>query len=80
MVSGVYMVKATSDAGMSVTPTVLSGECGLDLELGSIIFFTSDDKTQVEQSAVEVEADCDILLEVSNFGGSMWSVVIERLP
>ena len=76
---GVYTVTATSDAGMSVTPVILSGNCGTDLELGSIIFFTSDGHTQVEQSAVQVQADCEVLLEISNIGGSTWSVVIDKL-
>ena len=74
---GVYVFTATSDGYLSVAPQSLSGDCGFDLEVG-IFHLTSGEAADGAQSVVEVEKDCDVLLEIGN-SGEAWQLEFNKI-
>ncbi len=77
LTDGVYIFTATTDGFMRVSPQSLSGDCGLDLSV-SIFNLSSGEASQGAQSVVEVERDCDVLLEIGNTR-EYWQLEINKL-
>lgn len=65
LAKGVYVFTATTKGFMAVVPQSLSGNCGLDLKV-AIFNLSQGQGSRGAQSVVEVEVDCDVLLDVSN--------------
>ncbi len=77
LAKGIYVFTAATDGYMSVVPQSLSGNCGFDLEIG-IFSLSQGEGSDGAQSVVEVEADCQVLLEISN-AAENWMLDIKKL-
>ena len=65
LAKGVYVFTATTAGFMALIPQSLSDDCGLDLMV-AIFNLSQGQGASGAQSVVEVEVDCNVLLDVSN--------------
>ena len=72
--AGVYVITATTDGYMTVSPQSLSGDCGSDVRR-SIFNLSSGEGGDGAQSVVVIESNCNVLLEIGNTRES-WSLDI----
>lgn len=75
--AGIYIFSATTDGFITVSPQSLSGDCGWDISLPVFSLFPSKAADGAE-SVVEVEKDCDVLLEIGNTNAT-WMLEINKL-
>ena len=75
--AAIYIFTATTDGFMTVLPQSLSGDCGMDIGL-PIFNLMAGQAADGAQSVVEVEIDCDVLLEIGNTTES-WMLEINKL-
>ena len=73
---GIHVFTATTDGFMIVSLTSLSGDCGSDLRY-SISNISAGEGSDGAQSVVQVETDCNVLLEIGNTSKA-WTLDIER--
>ncbi len=75
---GIHIFTATTDGYMFVSPTSLSGNCGRDIDWGlSTIMILAGQGTHGAQSVVDVESDCNVLLEISG-ATEEWTLDIKK--
>ena len=72
--AGIYVFTASTNGFLALSPNMLSDNCGWDLQT-YIFNLTMGRATQGAQSIVEVESDCDLLLEIDN-ATETWQIEI----
>ncbi len=75
--AGVYLFTIETDSDMTLSSTTLSDGCGFDIQ-SLLIFVSMGEATSGDQTVVEVDSDCELLLEMHN-ADNEWTLDIEPI-